>query len=666
MRLKLLTNLNTLLLVAVCVALGATLWWSQKALERPYLLMERYLGLSRQFQDDVARNIEDYLASGDALRLSSGGQAIDRLHNELGELPPALAETLRPSLSSLDEFSKTDLLAAGKLAGDPQALLLQAERELGASLDQLSQYASGNVAYLTPLLAASRHLGKLSLARDKLVSSGRSELAADVEREVSNIRLQAERLDALPLLGVTASNESSTDDFAAMMGLENTEKTVAEEAGVGLKREFNSLLTRYPSELARTREQIRKRADLSAATHLKIAAVQQAIAGLEPVVRAQHGQIQSEVRLIQGVMIGLILLIALLIDTLQRRLARTLTNLAPALSTWAEGDFSQDIELGKTNRELHDIQASLNRLRAYLVDLVGTIRLNAEQVAGSSRTLAELSHDLHSGAEHQAGDTALIRDSLGELEATIQQVAGDASQAADASRHAGLAVEHGQKVIGLSLTGLHALVGEVQGNAQMIEHLAEESATIGGVLTVIRSIADQTNLLALNAAIEAARAGDHGKGFAVVAAEVRKLAERSQVAAQEIGQVASSSVQLAEQAGRLLNEIVPNIQKTSDLVQEITAASQEQSGAAGQINIAMGQMNQITQQNASASEELAATAEEMNAQAGQLQELIGFFRFEAQSSSKPQSRANDNYSSPTQPWSRGKSQVDEGQFVSFN
>ncbi|MFD2882649.1 hypothetical protein ACFS4T_04205 [Pseudomonas lini] len=120
--------------------------------------------------------------------------------------------------------AKTDLLAAGKLAGDPQALLLQAERELGASLDQLSQYASGNATYLTPLLVASQHLGKLSLARDKLVSSGRSELAADVEREVANIRTQAEQLDALPLLGVTASTESNTDDFAAMMGLENTEK----------------------------------------------------------------------------------------------------------------------------------------------------------------------------------------------------------------------------------------------------------------------------------------------------------------------------------------------------------------------------------------------------------------------------------------------------------
>lgn len=604
MRLKLLTNLNTLLLVAVCVALGATLWWSQKALERPYLLMERYLGLSQQFQNGVARNVEDYLGSGDALRLSSANQAIDALQLELAELPPALADTLRPSLSNLAEFSKTDLLAAGKLAGDPQALLLQAERELGASLDQLSQYASGNAAYLAPLLAASQHVGKLSLARDKLVSSGRSELAAEVEREVAAIRAQSELISALPLLGVTGSSESGTDDFAAMMGLENTEKAVAEDAGVGLKRELGSLLTRYPAELSRTRDQIQKRADLSTATHVKIADVQQAIAGMEPVVRAQHGQIQGEVRLMQGVMIGLILLIALLIDTLQRRLARTLTNLAPALSTWAEGDFSRDIQLGHTNRELHDIEASLNRLRAYLVDLVGTIRLNAEQVAGSSRTLAELSNDLHSGAEHQAGDTALIRDSLGELEATIQQVAGDASQAADASRNAGLAVEHGQKVIGLSLTGLHALVGEVQGNAQMIEHLAEESATIGGVLTVIRSIADQTNLLALNAAIEAARAGEMGRGFAVVAEEVRSLAQRTAGATAEIqtliaglqtaarhsvegmrAQVehAEATASQAQAADGALDKIVGAIQTIADTAVRIADVTAQQSGAVSEI-----------------------------------------------------------------------------------
>jgi methyl-accepting chemotaxis protein len=180
---------------------------------------------------------------------------------------------------------------------------------------------------------------------------------------------------------------------------------------------------------------------------------------------------------------------------------------------------------------------------------------------------------------------------------------------------------------------------EAEEGGSAVGQTVEAMKSIADKIGIIDDIAYQTNLLALNAAIEAARAGEHGKGFAVVAAEVRKLAERSQVAAQEIGDVAKNSVKLAERAGVLLTEMVPSIRKTSDLVQEIASASQEQSSGVGQINGAMGQLNQATQQNASASEELAATAEEMGSQAEQLQQLMQFFRLDDQGRPTPAARA---------------------------
>ncbi|WP_375162936.1 methyl-accepting chemotaxis protein [Pseudomonas sp. LS44] len=388
------------------------------------------------------------------------------------------------------------------------------------------------------------------------------------------------------------------------MGLAAAAEEQREDRGIALKRELASLLKRYPAELARTRELILRRSQLAASTEAKVDALQQALLASEPTVRAEHARIQREVQLLQGLIIGLILLIALTIDRIQRRLARVLRQLVPALSAWAAGDFAAPIHLPTRTRELRDIEASLNRLRLYLVELVGTLRGHAEQVAGSSRSLADLSGGLHSGAQRQAGGTAQIRDALGELEATIQQVAGNASHAAAASRDADLALEKGQQVIGQSLGGLHALVGEVQGNAQAIERLATETETIDQVLTVIRSIAEQTNLLALNAAIEAARAGETGRGFAVVAEEVRSLAQRTSGATGEIQQLigrlqqaatqslnamrsqvehAESSTRQAQAADGALDEIIAAIRTIASMAELIAAATAQQTGAVSEI-----------------------------------------------------------------------------------
>ncbi|WP_252271490.1 methyl-accepting chemotaxis protein [Pseudomonas subflava] len=332
-----------------------------------------------------------------------------------------------------------------------------------------------------------------------------------------------------------------------------------------------------------------------------------------------------------------------------RSITRPLGRAVSVADSLAEGDLTVTVEADsrdETGRLLASMQHMTERLRSVMAD----VRSAADSLSSASEEVSATSQSLSQAATEQAASVEETTASVEQMSASIAQNT-DSARVTDgiAGKAANDAVEGGRAV------------------REMVQAMKQIADKIG----IIDDIAYQTNLLALNAAIEAARAGDHGKGFAVVAAEVRKLAERSQVAAQEIGGVAGSSVQLAEQAGALLDEIVPNIQKTSDLVQEITAASQEQSSGASQINIAMGQMNQITQQNASASEELAATAEEMNSQAGQLLELIGYFRLSAQQAGAAVRRAepprSNNLRELRRPERRPQPPVaDDGQFVSFN
>ncbi len=280
-----------------------------------------------------------------------------------------------------------------------------------------------------------------------------------------------------------------------------------------------------------------------------------------------------------------------------------LNEVISVITEMEKGNLTLTVE-GDYKGQLNDFKETVNNTIAKLSGVIGEVRGSADLLSSASEEISATSQSISQSTSEQAASVEQTSASIEEMSASINQNTDNAKvtegMASQAARQAG---EGGQAV----------------------KDTVAAMKIIASKIGIIDEIAYQTNLLALNAAIEAARAGEHGKGFAVVAAEVRKLAERSQIAAQEIGELASGSVEKAEVAGKLLNEIVPAISKTSDLVQEISAASTEQSVGVGQINSAMGQLNQITQQNASASEELAATAEEMSGQAGQLQDLMSFF-----------------------------------------
>jgi methyl-accepting chemotaxis protein len=283
------------------------------------------------------------------------------------------------------------------------------------------------------------------------------------------------------------------------------------------------------------------------------------------------------------------------------------------MSAISEGDLTKTIDKSYEGA-FAELKEYANNTVAKLSEVVLEVNSAAESLAGASEEVSATAQSLSQASNEQAAGVE-------ETSASIEQMTASISQNTENAKVTdGMATKAAQ---------------EATEGGEAVKATVAAMKQIAKKISIIDDIAYQTNLLALNAAIEAARAGEHGKGFAVVAAEVRKLAERSQIAAQEIGEVATSSVELAEKAGKLLDEMVPNIKKTSDLVQEITAASEEQSSGVGQINAAVGQLSQTTQQNASGSEELAATAEEMSGQAEQLQQTMGFFKLEGAERVKP-------------------------------
>ncbi|MBF0135773.1 MAG: methyl-accepting chemotaxis protein [Magnetococcus sp. DMHC-1] len=271
----------------------------------------------------------------------------------------------------------------------------------------------------------------------------------------------------------------------------------------------------------------------------------------------------------------------------------------------ANGDLTQNINVERRQDELGKLSEAMRAMVEKLREVVNDVRNASDNVAAGSNELSDSAQNLSQGATEQAASVEETSAAMEQMSANIANNTETSQTTEKIARIASKDAEDGGNAVNEAVTAMKQIASKI---------------------SIIEEIARQTNLLALNAAIEAARAGEHGKGFAVVAAEVRKLAERSQLAAGEISQLSASSVQVAERAGGIISKLVPDIRKTAELIQGIAASSQEQTQGAQQINSAIQQLDQVIQQNAGASEEMAATSEELSAQADILAQAIGFFR----------------------------------------
>ncbi|HLH96282.1 MAG TPA: methyl-accepting chemotaxis protein [Xanthobacteraceae bacterium] len=301
-----------------------------------------------------------------------------------------------------------------------------------------------------------------------------------------------------------------------------------------------------------------------------------------------------------------------------REQAVVLETLADALSRLSQGDLGCRLDQGFSGayaRVKDDFNAAVARLR----ETVEAIVAAASEVAGASAEISTSTTNLSQRTEEQAASLEETSASMQEISATVRRNAENAVQADHLTSGSREVANRGGQVVAKAVTAM--------------ARIEESSRKISDIIGVIDEIARQTNLLALNAAVEAARAGDAGRGFAVVASEVRSLAQRSAQAAKDIKDLIINSsgevqegVGLVNEAGTSLAEIMASIKQVADIVAEIAAASQSQSSGIDQINRALTQMDEVTQQNSALVEENAASAKTLERQAKIMSDRVAFFR----------------------------------------